>query len=267
MAGRLQTKKEGLKEKDGLISGLVKTVIRSVAELGVTALNIPAQIKETYKAVRHGETKNIPQVLGKKRVLPFLDETKPAFTGQETTGEAAKKIVGYGAEVASFIVPVGSGRLAVSSLKQAIKTGGKEGVKKASKALAKKALVDFGAGFTAGAGVELQKKDVTAKRVLAGGALGGIIGAAAPPLIGGALKKTGGLAVRGGKVAGQRIERTLNKLELYATETPQVTKRFYEAVDKTPLTAPQKVAGRLVQAGRIIKKAPQFLTLESQKLQ
>ena len=45
-----------------------------------------SQIKETYKAVRRGETKNIPQVLEKKRVLPFLGETKPAYPNMNPDG-------------------------------------------------------------------------------------------------------------------------------------------------------------------------------------
>jgi hypothetical protein len=91
------------KKPDGFFSSVGKSIAKPFAELGTSVYNVGASANKLLG----GDVEGASQELGKSRDLPWLGETKTAFTGQESIGDAAKKIGGYGAEVASTVAPIG----------------------------------------------------------------------------------------------------------------------------------------------------------------
>jgi len=111
-------------KQDGFFKGLAKDVLKPFAEVGTAYVNTKRNASNVIDALgnEYGKTGSVLQTIknaatGKVMAkdssqqtlnIPFLGETKPAFTGQETTGDAAKKIAGYGLEIGSYINPESS---------------------------------------------------------------------------------------------------------------------------------------------------------------
>jgi hypothetical protein len=111
-------------KKEGFWSSLAKDMVKSAAEMGVTGYNILKQTGATGLAALRGESE-VTNEMKSSRNLPWLGETKPAFTGYESTGEAAKKMAGYGAEGASWFVGGGGAKNVVQKgLKGLVKQAG-----------------------------------------------------------------------------------------------------------------------------------------------
>lgn len=157
------------------LKGFGQGLVRPVAELGVSAFNAGAGTASLIDALKSGRNYTINQNVS--RNVPGFGEVKPAFTGSETAGELAKKQVGYGAELASWL-PFGKGvsTVAKSGVKGLVGQGAKAGLLEGS---ASGALFGGGRALQQGesvgtAGVEALKSGVI------GGAAGGTIGAITP---------------------------------------------------------------------------------------
>lgn len=114
------------KPKDGFFKGLAKSIAKPFAETATVGYNALSATGNLLS----GDVEGANKALEAKRDLPFMGETKPAFTGQEGFGEGVKKMVGYGAEMGSnFIGGGGVGNLAKNTLKGLVKQGVKTAVK------------------------------------------------------------------------------------------------------------------------------------------
>lgn len=184
---------------DGFLKGLVKTVVKPFAEVGTALVNTKRNANHVIDAFsnEYGKTDSVLQTIknfaaGKVMAkdssqqtldIPFLGETKPAFTGQETTADVAKKIAGYGLEIGSTIAPMGE-----------IGLGTKQLAKTATK---------FGVGSAIGnLGNQLENKpleDISGKDAL----VSGLVGAAIPVVGRGANKLTKGVANIGADILGK----------------------------------------------------------------
>jgi hypothetical protein len=126
-------------EEEGFFKSLAKGIVKPFAEVGVSLFNGNKATYEIFKgAVQkafgkdEAAQKSFNQAgadVSATRDLPFLGETTPAFTGEESTGEAAKKIATYGAEIGSTVIggggvaKVGVEGLGKAAFKQAVKDG------------------------------------------------------------------------------------------------------------------------------------------------
>lgn len=223
-------------EQKGFLRQLAEGIIRPAAEVGVSAYNAGKSALDLVT----GYQAQAPQDVSASRNLPFLGETKPAFTGKENTGEAAKKMIGYGAEIGSNLIG-GEGLVGIgeNTVKGLFKQGLKEGIKTGVFA---GAAQQGGQALEQGKGIGDVLKS-TAEGGLYGGVGGGILGG-----VGGALggtvkaiapiaKKTGLLlrdtAESTGKFLGGVPENTLTNLEdriAQNTAIKQLPKSAQEAV-------------------------------------
>jgi len=184
-AQRLGIKPES---KDGFFTTLAKESIKPFAEIGTSAYNVLASTGKLLTGDKEGAAKSI----GATRNLPFLGATKPAFTGTETTGEAAKKIGGYGAEVASWAVGGGGAKqVAKQTLKGQVLKGLGTGAK-----------IGAEAGVLAGGGRAAQEGG-TVGEIAKGATVGGVGGA----VFGGALGATAPLVSKGIKGVGTMLDK------------------------------------------------------------
>lgn len=87
-------------KKDNFFVGLAKNIARPFAEVGTSAYNAVSGIDKLLQGDLQGANREIHST----RNIPFLGETKPAVTGDESLGEATKKMAGYGAQMASTLV-------------------------------------------------------------------------------------------------------------------------------------------------------------------
>lgn len=185
-------------KSEGFIKSLAKGALKPFGELATSVINIGA----STAGLLHGDTKFAEEQLDKSRNLPFLGETKPAFTGKEEAGEYAKKIAGYSAEIGSYVVGGGASKVGG----QALKTG-------FGSAIRSGAVLGAKAGGLYGAGEAL-----TENKGLSETALQGIKGVAGGALTGGILGGTTSVAgsVFGKKTMGKLVEMsrpTLSKTE------------------------------------------------------
>lgn len=93
-------------KSDGFLKSMVKNIAKPFSEVGTSIYNVGSSIK----SLASGDVQGAAQELDKTRNIPFLGETKPAFTSSDvSTGylPPVKKMTGYGAEIASTIAPVG----------------------------------------------------------------------------------------------------------------------------------------------------------------
>lgn len=88
-------------KKDNFFVGLAKNIARPFAEVGTSAYNAVSGIDKLLQGDLQGADREIHST----RNIPFLGETKPAVTGDESLGEATKKMAGYGAQMASTLAP------------------------------------------------------------------------------------------------------------------------------------------------------------------
>lgn len=213
-------------KEEGFLKTLVKETIKPFAQIGVSAYNVGAQTLETGKSLLEGKDQAKNEMVSRK--LPFLGETKPAFTGEETTGQAAEKMAGYGAEVGSWVVGGGGaknilGKTLKGEVLQGLKTGTKMGA--LSGALA-------GGGRAA---EEMKSPAEVATDALVGGAFGAAIGAplgAAAPIVGKGIKKV--LQPIEGKVSDTIKEAIDKGIKPYfkGNRTPEMTQRYYKNAEE-----------------------------------
>lgn len=191
-APSVEAPRQGLLSKAG---GLVKDIFRPVARTAATSLSA---MKAAAQLVT-GDTAGAEATLDTGVTLPFYGKTAPLFTGRETTAEAAKIMLGTGAEIAPLLMTGGVGGVAKGGVAgdvlrpllrgafgKAAKVGAKEfGVPSA--------IGSFGLALgdqPADRGVREQLADV-GTRTAVGGLIGTGLGVAAP-----VVSKGVGLALR-----------------------------------------------------------------------
>lgn len=115
---------------EGGVSGFLKDVVRStgIPKFGVAAYNVGKSVLD----LATGNNDQAATDLSAERDLPWLGKTAPALTGNETTGEGVKKILGTGLEIGSTIAGGGATKHVAQAgfkglLKQGLKTTAKEG--------------------------------------------------------------------------------------------------------------------------------------------
>jgi len=168
-----QAVQETPQKEDNFLQG----IIRHPAEVGVSAYNLAKSFKDMVR----GETQQAGQDISATRTLPFLGETKPAFTGQETTGELLKKQLGYGAELASFYTPASVGGAVASTAAKTVPKLGMAGFKEAAVQGFKQSIPLIPSGIAGGAGYSAVEGGSPTDIVTSG-----LIGGAATPFVGGA---------------------------------------------------------------------------------
>ncbi len=102
----------------GFWSNLVKDAIRPFGELGVTAYNVGQSIG----GLLNGDNNAASSALSQSRNLPFLGNTKPAFTGDENFTQNTGKILSYGGTVGSWEIGGGEAGAAGEGLAQGART-------------------------------------------------------------------------------------------------------------------------------------------------
>ncbi len=141
-----------------------EAVAQPFAKAGVQAYNLA----EGTGKLLAGDVQGANQSLEKKRILPFVGETAPVITGNESFGEQVKKTVGTGLDIGSTVATGGEAGalkdLAKQGLKQAIKKGAVMGAK-----------VGAAAGGVGSAGIALES-DKNAGEVIKDTATGAVTG-------------------------------------------------------------------------------------------
>lgn len=150
-----------LSKAGGFLGGLAKDIIKPVAEIGTSAVNLGESVFDLARGDRQGAS----EALQKERNIPFIGETKPAFTGEETFGQEVKKLGGYGFELAS-VLPFSAGISSIgkATLKGAVKTGLKKGAIEGA----------IGGGLAASG--RAAQEDNTLAGIMSQGALGTFLG-------------------------------------------------------------------------------------------
>jgi len=140
---------EGLLSKVGnFVKDVARGAVEPMAEVATTGLNL----KDAVGNLVNGDVQGANAAIDQKRYFPLLGNTKSAFSGNESTGEAAKKIAGYGLEIGSNIVPVGGAARGAEAVAQAV---GKNAIKKGAWQIAKQTAKDVGQFGLSGAANEL----------------------------------------------------------------------------------------------------------------
>lgn len=157
---------------------VARSALQPVAEVATTGLNL----KDAVGNLINGDIKGADAALDQKRYFPLLGDTKSAFSGNESTGEAAKKIAGYGLEVGSYIVPVGGAARGAEAIAQAV---GKNAIKKGAWQIAKQTVKDVGQFGLSGAANELGSELEKGQKISGGKILeNAAVSAAIPGAIG-----------------------------------------------------------------------------------
>lgn len=166
-------------KQDGFFSGLVKGIAKPFLEVGAAANNVYNAGSDLLKGgFSQNATNQAAQDLKSSYNIPFFGETKPAVTGDESTGESLKKQFGYGAQIASTLMP-GAGEAGLGA--KALSYGGLNAIGEAGRQATNNEQFDL-------------------KKVATSGALG-----AALPLGGALLRKT---AKFGGNLAAEALGKT-----------------------------------------------------------
>lgn len=198
------TLKKPEQKQPGLLRSVATTIakeaIKPFARVGTSVANVGLSAGRLLQ----GDVAGAQKELQASRNLPFMGETKPAFTGQETPLEMAKKVGGYGAEIGSWIVGGGGlGQVAKQTLKGQVVKG-----------LAQGAKAGAISGGMAGAGRTAEELG-TAGEIATSGALGAGAGGAIGGVIGGVAPIVG--------VGAKKIFQPIEK---------QVSSKIREAIDK-----------------------------------
>lgn len=195
--------------EDGLLKTIGKEIAEPLGEVFVSGRNVT----EAIGALRRGDVPAASRALDKKRDLPFLGVTEPFVTGKETTPEAAKRIIGTGAEIFSIIPFTGGATTAVrGTFKGAIKPTAK---------LAAKEGALFGAAALGGKSLREDKK---AAEVIGNTLLGAIGGATTGGLIG----LVGPAAGAAARVGARQVKRGVQLAEPVVGKGTQSLQKFVD---------------------------------------
>ncbi len=104
-------------KKEGFITGLVKGAIKPFAEVGTSLYNAGKTTIDLLK----GNNEQATNDLSASRNLPFLGETKPAFTGNDTFTQGTGKMLSYGADIGSWFIGGGEAKAGVKGILQGTK--------------------------------------------------------------------------------------------------------------------------------------------------
>ena len=170
-------------QEDGFLKSTAKAILQTPIQMGVSAFNAAKAVKPLAGAIsshitgnQQAEQSYLSQANAerdKSRTLPFFGTEKPFVTGTESNTEAAKKVLGAGAELGSYTIGGGAGK--------ALLTGGLKG-------LGARLVIGAGEGVVAGAlgsggrtaaegGSASDIGSSTVSGAEFGGVLGGLIGA------------------------------------------------------------------------------------------
>lgn len=201
--------------------GFFEMILGGAAEVAV----IPIALTESIKALITESPQRAMEELRKPREVFGVGEVKPAFTGEETFSEATRKMIGYGAEIASFI-PTGLGAKAVAStLKGAIAQGIKTAVPDFAIG---GGLFEGGRSLRSGEPVPQVLKDAGYGAATAGVA-GLFFGMAGPFVTRGIPKITKGILTKGSGLQEETIETALKRgKELREARQGAVTRKTIE---------------------------------------
>lgn len=199
-------------KKDNFLVSMAKGIVKPFAEVGTSVYNAASSADKLFQ----GDIQGADQELRKKRNIPFLGETKPAVTGDESLGEATKKMAGYGADIASTIVGGGG-------VSQVAKQGGKQFLNQAVKTGLKTGGIT---GFLGEAGRELEKDDGSVVEAFKKGFTGAAIGAP----IGAATGFIGGRIANRLKNADKIVDDKITKEAIEITRPPMNKKQMTEAL-------------------------------------
>lgn len=224
-----KTKEKQIKEakSKSFLRKMGEGIVRPFAEVGASVYNVGGAIGQ----LASGDEEGARQTLQQSRNLPFVGETKPAFTGEESAGQFAKKVGGYGLEIGSTVMGGGgTAGVAKAGLKGLVKEGLKTGVK-----------AGFASGLTGGAGMSL-KEDKSAGEVLLSSLMGGAFGTVAGGVLGAATPVVGKAARSVLLPVEQKISNTLRSaidkgIKPYFTNSSKAFKnKYYQNAEKAFLT-------------------------------
>lgn len=200
---------EGILSRIGNFAGdVVKGAVQPIAEVATTGLNLADAVGNLVSGDMEGVNKSLDQ----KRYVPFLGDVKSAFTGNESTGEAAKKVAGYGLEIGSNLIPGGG---AVRGAEEVAGILGKNAIKKTVGQIAKQTLKDSAQFALSGGanelGSQLEKgQNIDGGKILESAAVSGLIpaGIGATRLVG---RGAGNVAVGLKNAISPDVEAALTK--------------------------------------------------------
>lgn len=205
----------------GFVRKVAEDIVRPIAEVGVSGYNLAKQTAATATAVVKGEKTVEDEMVPRK--LPFLGTTKPAITGSEDVKTTAKKVAGYGAEIASTVAG-GTGGV------QVVKSGFRGLITQGAKQGAKAGIV---AGVEAGAGRSLEE-DKPAGEILTEGLIGGGFGLITGGVAGGAAGALGAVTRKSGKMAKEAAQGSIETIK--STAPVQKTRKFLSGLDDQEFT-------------------------------
>lgn len=243
-----EQKKESTLKKIG--SGVGNFLLDIGKSLGQTAtrqiFSSQSPLSPLNKLDPTGQITN--KIIPEKVNLPLLGETSLRYSSNPKT-----RLGQLGEDFLNISVGGGGGSVA----KQVLKEGAKKTIEKATaKQTAKLLLKDAAIGSGYGVSTELQNKDAKAGDYARSAAIGGVLGAVLPPVVGKTLGFVGRMAQKGGAIAGSALEKTALKLEQKAALPESTKTRFYEQVDKPVQTATQKLAEKTAGGLRAIQNIP-----------
>ncbi len=224
-----KTKEKQIKEakSKSFLRKMGEGIVRPFAEVGASVYNVGGAIGQ----LASGDEEGARQTLQQSRNLPFVGETKPAFTGEESAGQFAKKVGGYGLEIGSTVMGGGgTAGVAKAGLKGLVKEGLKTGVK-----------AGFASGLTGGAGMSL-KEDKSAGEILLSSLMGGAFGTVAGGVLGAATPVVGKAARSVLLPVEQKISNTLRSaidkgIKPYFTNSSKAFRdKYYQNAEKAFLT-------------------------------
>lgn len=190
----------GLLSKVGnFVKDVARGVVAPIAEVATTGLNLT----DAAGKLVNGDVQGANASLDQTRYFPLLGDMKSAFTGNESTGAAAKKIAGYGLEIGSNFVPVGGAARGAEAVAQAV---GKDAIKKGAWQIAKQTAKDVGQFGLSGAANELGSELEKGQKISGGKILENAAATAAIPGAIGLTRLTG----RAGTNIAKGIKNTIS---------------------------------------------------------
>lgn len=256
-----QTSQTSQPEKKGFWSGLADAAIRPFAELGVSAVNAKNNAGEVLFGQRD-KNGMIADHSNETANLPFLGETKPAFTGQENLPQAAGKMLSYGANIGSWFIGGGEakalGQGALQASKEIVGQVAKDVIKGKIIPASLKAAKEFApVGAASGLGQGLQN-------VSSDKSLGQNIAEVAGNTALGTVTAAGGAALFSGLFAGggKAIQKVI---EHYAPIEEKANTAVVEAIDNAVKPSVSNVNTPKLKANYYDKAIKAFETINKYK--